>query len=151
MPTARNVAPITGTLRTENAPPAITADPYMASHVPGNASYNPALANTRVKAAPVTIGGVKPSTNFRPGPRSSDSRAARSFQAIDMAAIAIATPASMNQIVTHTRTSVSAAANHAAASAVSPIATPPQPGTAVNDAAFAIVSRMNRRLSIARS
>src|SRR5437879_11628917 len=39
----------------------------------------------------------------------------------------------------------------AAASAVNPIAAPPQPGTAVKDPARSIVSRMKRRLSAARS
>ena len=37
----------------------------------------------------------------------------------------------------------------AAASALTPIATPPHPGTAVNEPARSMVSRMNRRLSIA--
>src|SRR5689334_7989350 len=39
----------------------------------------------------------------------------------------------------------------AAANAVSPIATPPQPGTAVKEPARSIVSRIKRRLSAARS
>src|SRR5262249_57471408 len=38
----------------------------------------------------------------------------------------------------------------AAMMAVTPIATPPHPGTAVKDEARSIVSRMKRRLSIAR-
>jgi len=37
----------------------------------------------------------------------------------------------------------------AAMSALAPIATPPQPGTAVNEPARSMVSRMNRKLSIA--
>ena len=39
---------------------------------------------------------------------------------------------------------------NAATMAVTPIATPPHPGTAVKDEARSIVSRMKRRLSIAR-
>src|SRR5579871_683596 len=38
---------------------------------------------------------------------------------------------------------------HAAASALKPIVHPPQPGTAVTDPARSMVSRMNRRLSMA--
>jgi hypothetical protein len=63
--------------------------------------------------------------------------------------IASATTASTNQAMN----CCCAAIRHASmpvASALMPIATPPQPGTAVNDAARSIVSRMNRKLSAAR-
>ena len=58
------------------------------------------------------------------------------------AAIATATNASANQIAIHARGVDCRAASRAAPSAVIPIVTPPQPGTAVNSAADSIVSRI---------
>jgi len=53
--------------------------------------------------------------------------------------------------VSHARGECCREATHAAPTAVKPIATPPQPGTAVNSAARSIVSRMYRRWSAARA
>src|SRR4029078_2140891 len=63
--------------------------------------------------------------------------------------MAIAIIASVNQIVRNDPGYLITAT--AAAKADRPIAIPPEPGTAVNDPARSIVSRMNRRLSIAWS
>ena len=59
--------------------------------------------------------------------------------------------ASANQTNSHARRAGCCAATHAATSAVAPMPNCPQPGTAVNAEARSIVSRMKRRLSIARS
>src|SRR6266481_1893068 len=56
--------------------------------------------------------------------------------------MATATKASISQTASHARGVVCREAASAATSAVIPIATPPQPGTAVNSAALSMVSRM---------
>ena len=82
-PAAMKHRPITGTIFTENAPPATTAVPYRSSQTPGIASTRPARYSTSVSSAPTTIGGEKLSTNFRAGPRqaaaSSRARALRTI------------------------------------------------------------------------
>ena len=62
-----------------------------------------------------------------------------------------ASAAAPSQMPTHRLPSGQPQASAAATSAVAPIATPPQPGTAVNGVARSMVWRMNERSSMARS
>ena len=62
-----------------------------------------------------------------------------------------ATKHSPSQVASQARDEGCRAATAAAASAVTPMATCPQPGTAVKALARSIVSRMKRRFSMARS
>src|SRR5208282_4446779 len=97
------------------------------------------------------IGGAKLNKNLRPGPEKSAEFARCALVAAAGAAIATATKASTSQTASHARGEDWRAATKAAASAVIPIATPPQPGTAVNSAALSMVSRMYLRWSAARA
>ena len=65
--------------------------------------------------------------------------------------MASATTASPSQVASHSSGVAWRAARKAATRAVTPTATCPQPGTAVNEPARSIVWRMKRRLSSARS
>src|SRR5262245_21108197 len=95
------------------------------------------------------MGGEKLSTNLRPGCDSNGFAAARDFRHIAQPAIPSEISASPIQIASHRDCEVSLDAKAAAASAVSPIPTPPHPGTAVKADAPSMVSRIYRRLSIA--
>src|SRR5271163_3579968 len=97
------------------------------------------------------IGGAKLSKNLRPGPDRRAEFARWALVAAAGAAIATATKASTSQTASQARGEDWRAATKAAASAVIPIATPPHPGTAVNSAAFSMVSRMYLRWSAARA
>src|SRR5205814_1828310 len=134
--------PITGTTRTENAPPVTMAVPYNRSQTPGSAATMPAWKSANDKRPPTTIGGAKLRRNLRPGPEKSAELARCALVAAAGAAMATATKASINQTASQARGVVCREAANAATSAVTPIATPPQPGTAVNSAALSMVSRM---------
>src|SRR5208337_2548656 len=99
-------------------------------------------------AAP-SMGGDRPSTNFRPGLESRGVCTFRAFQKIAEAPTAKAHKASNPHTPTHHTTCGRSEATTAAAKAVIPIITPPQPGTAVKEAALSMVSRMNRKSSMA--
>src|SRR3954467_8778672 len=99
---------------------------------------------------PTSIGGEKLKISFRTGPVMRGIPAARAFPGMKTVAIAAARTASTSHV--HTQpTSPSREATMAAMMAVQPMTTSPQPETAVNVPARSIVSRMKRRLSIARS
>src|SRR4029077_13023965 len=97
------------------------------------------------------IGGVKLRRNLRPGPESSVALPRWALVAADDEAMATATKTSTSQTVSQARGDPCRDAIQAATMAVSPMATPPQPGTAVNSAARSMVSRMYRRWSAARA
>src|SRR6476660_7719841 len=97
------------------------------------------------------MGGAKLKTILRAGSDQSGICAARALRAIVYTEIATDRQASSNQTNTQRVGLDVAAASAAAPSAVAPITIVPQPDTAVNVAAASIVSRMNRRLSIARA
>src|SRR3974390_2061070 len=96
------------------------------------------------------MGGAKLKTHFRPGPEKREELARRALVAAAGATRAPATKAAASQTATHARGVAWRDASSAAASAVRPMVTPPQPGTAVNSAARSLVSRMSRRWSAAR-
>jgi hypothetical protein len=133
-----------GTALTENAPPVTTAVPYKRSQIPGSEAVAPKCQALSVSNPPTIIGGAKLSTNFRPGPVNNDEFALRAFVAAAGAAMQTATNASINQTASHLL-GARRYARYAAPNAEMPIAKPPHPGTAVNSAAFSIVSRMYRR------
>src|SRR5687768_3414183 len=100
---------------------------------------------------PTRIGGAKLDANLRPGPDRRGIPAACALSAIPARAITNEKAAATIQTPIHPAgVPVSDRANQAAALATTPIATPAHPDTAVNDAERSIVSRMKRRLSIAR-
>src|SRR2546430_7655048 len=67
-PTIMKHSPITGTTRTENAPPVTNPGPYSRSHVPGSACHTLARYSTTVNRPPTAIGARKLSQKRRPGP-----------------------------------------------------------------------------------
>jgi hypothetical protein len=77
--------------------------------------------------------------------------ARRAFSTMVQPPIPSARIAALSQTTSHSPGSAVRDATSVAASAVSPIATPPHPGTAVNAVARSMVERMNDRLSIARA
>src|SRR5450432_1562108 len=97
------------------------------------------------------MAGVKLKRNFRAGALSNSERAASDFFQTAIAPRVAASRASINQTFNHLRGDGCREAPYAAISAVAPITTPPQPGTAVKAPERSIVSRMNRRLSRAWS
>src|SRR5215510_4100010 len=103
-----------------------------------------------VNSAPATIGGDKLKTTFRPGPENNGTPELSALRSIDQPAIKTDTSASAaqtrNQILKGCFQAISAATN-----ADPPIATSPQPEMPVNDDERSMVSRMYRRLSMARS
>src|ERR1700682_6098571 len=151
VPASMKQIPITGTIFTENAPPATTAVPYSRSHMPGITPTSPARKSTMVRRAPTRIGGEKLRTNFRPGPESRGMRALRAFRTIPHNITAGARTAAAIQTYSDWRTDDCADAVVAAPVAMMPTATIAHPDTAVNETAAAIVSRMKARLSIARA
>jgi hypothetical protein len=90
-------------------------------------------------------------TSFRPGCDSTGIAAARAFLRIVQPAMTSDAAASVSHTASHASVVFCCEATSAAKSAVSPMASCPRPGTAVNEEARSIVSRMKRRLSIARS
>ena len=104
-----------------------------------------------VRTAPATSGGMTFQVNFRPDPVSRDMPAARDFRAMNRMATARDTTAALSQTVSQLSTAVVLRATVAAPIATVPINTPPMPDTWVNDAERSMVSRIYRRLSIARS
>src|SRR3954463_9339996 len=89
--------------------------------------------------------------SFLPGCERSEVSEAWALRYIVQPATAAETTASTIQTATQSEKAFCCEATSAAKSAVTPMATCPQPGTAVNEEARSIVSRMKRRLSIARS
>src|SRR2546423_585282 len=104
-----------------------------------------------VSSNPAIIGGEKLSANFRPGIVSSGLAARVAFLYTAQAAMQKESTASPIHVASQGVAAWRPDAMTAASTAVTPIATPPQPGTAVKADAPSIVSRMYRRLSIARS
>src|SRR5262249_13301697 len=145
-----NAIPISGTMRTENAPPLASAVPYSRSQQPGSRAIRSSVANTGVSTMPATSGGKYASANRYAG-AAVDSGVPdfRAFHVIVGSAIATAAAASPNQTIPQRSELAGGPETAAAAIAVAPIATPPQPGMAVNALARVIASRMKRRLSAA--
>src|SRR5688500_18811309 len=141
--------PMTGTTRTEKAPPATTAVPYMRSHNPESTSYMPRLYSWMVSSAPTIIGGEKLNRNFLPAPDISGSRFARAFRTIAAMLITGAMTAAASQVLSQATSVGCCAAIPAAARAVMPTTTIPHPDTAVKAPARSMVSRMKARVSIA--
>src|SRR3954463_3279076 len=104
-----------------------------------------------VSTAPQISGGANPSANLRPGAASNITPVRVAFACIDHNAIASPMIASPSQISSHFSTDVCWFAITAAPIAVTPTATSPQPGTAVNEPDTSIVRRMNWRFSIIES
>src|SRR5687767_5336571 len=150
-PATTKQSPITGTMRTENAPPVMTPVPYSISHIPGRTVIRFAWYMAAVSTAPTTIGGTKLVANLRPGPERSGMRAARALRPIAHPEMTTESSASPSQMASHSVKEARLAANAAAPMADAPTATMPHPDTAVNAPARSIVSRMNSRLSIARA
>src|SRR2546426_4839174 len=67
-PASMKHSPITGTIRTEKAPPVTKPVPYRSSHTPGSAYDWPARYSAIVSRPPTAMGGMKPNQNRRPGP-----------------------------------------------------------------------------------
>ena len=149
-PSPMKQSPITGTTPTENAPPVTTPAPYNNNQTPGSTSSACARHNASDKTAPAANGGVKLKVNFLPGADSNFRRDTSAFRFMLHPPINNANGSSHAHGYIHSCSSRICAATNAAANAVTPIATPPHPGTAVNDDARSIVSRINARLSIAR-
>src|SRR5947209_14507603 len=99
---------------------------------------------------PTSMGGEKLNTSLRTGPVINGMPAVRAFTVMNPVAIAAARAASINHVVTQPATP-NREATIDAMIAVKPMTTSPQPDTAVKVPARSIVSRMKRRLSIARS
>src|SRR5471032_1204874 len=149
-PIAMKQSPISGTTRTEKAPPDAAAVPYSSRQHPGSRVINPIVANTGVSTMPATSGGAYASEKRYAG-AAGDSGAPmrRAFIVIAASAIAAATAASASQISTQ-RSELSGGPEMAAVIiAVTPNRTPPHPGMAVNSVARDIASRMNWMFSIA--
>src|SRR6201990_1470774 len=89
--------------------------------------------------------------SLRPCGERSEVSEAWAFLYIVKPAMQAETAASANQTAIQSAKARCCDATSAAKSAVTPMATCPQPGTAVKEEARSIVSRMKRRLSIARS
>ncbi len=92
-------------------------------------------------------GGNKPRATLRPGPVKTGRPRRLAFLRVERKAMTVARKASASQILSHAEEFGWRAASHAAARAVRPRMTCPQPGTAVKEAERSIVSRMKRRSS----
>src|SRR6266566_10040001 len=103
-----------------------------------------------VSRRPAIMGGEKLRANFRPGLENNGIAAWRALRPTAQAAIQNEIKASPIQVASHWSWVDWREASTAVIIAVIPMATPPQPGTAVNAEAPSMVSRMYRRLSIAR-
>src|SRR3989442_13819532 len=93
----------------------------------------------------MTMGGAKLSRNLRQGQEKSREFARWALVAAAGAAMATATNASASQTLSQASGVAWREATNAATSAVTPMATPPQPGTAENSAALSLVSRKPAR------
>src|SRR5215831_10317990 len=105
--------------------------------------------NTTVITAPASSGGMYASAKRFAGAASNDNCSRRALRAMLTIAITLATTASPSH---HSVQCHGLSVREAAAAvpiALIPMATPPQPGMAVNRPARVIASRMNCRLSIA--
>src|SRR5258708_34737805 len=91
------------------------------------------------------MGGAKLRANLRPGPLKREELARLALVAAAGAAMANATNTSASQTASHAPGVTWCEARNAAARAVAPMATPPQPGTAGNSAALSMGSRMYAR------
>src|SRR5262249_7584525 len=105
--------------------------------------------STTVSAAPTASGGTKLKMNLRTGGDQTGRPAVTAFRHIARMPMAIATAPSVSHVASHATVDDCCTATMLATIAVTPIATPPQPGTAVNEPARSMVSRMYRRLSMA--
>ena len=90
-------------------------------------------------------GGNRPRATLRPGPVKSGRPRRLAFQRMESKAMTAARNASASQTLSHAAEFDWCAASQAAASAVAPRMTCPQPGTAVKEAERSMVSRMKRR------
>ena len=88
---------------------------------------------------------------MRPGPDINGMPANRALRAMPARAVRKESDAAPSHVAIHRSGVGWIRAIEAAVSAIRPMATPAHPETAVNDAERSIVSRMKRRLSIARS
>src|SRR5271168_744884 len=131
-PSIRKQAPITGTTGTEKAPPVTTPVPYSMSQTPGIAVAAPARHNTTVSAAPTASGGTKLNTNLRAGADHIGIPALDALRHIARMPIVTASAPSIIQVTIQASVDVSRTAMKLVITAVTPIATPPHPGTAVN-------------------
>src|SRR5512141_1927726 len=130
-PAAMKHSPMTGTILTENAPPATTAVPYRRSQTPGITSTSPALYKTSVNRAPTIIGGEKLRTNFRPGPERRGIFAERALRTIAHIMMVGDRSAEASQMLSAPVAVFWSDATIATTIASTPIATIPQPDTAV--------------------
>src|SRR2546422_9876061 len=62
-PSVMKQTPMSGTMRTENAPPVAAAVPYKSSQQPGSRAIRSMVANTGVSTMPATSGGTNASAN----------------------------------------------------------------------------------------
>ena len=97
------------------------------------------------------MGGAKLKTILRAGSDQSGKPFARAFSIMVYIEMPTDMTASLIQMKTHRASLPANAATTVAMSADTPMSIIPQPDTAVNVAAAAIVSRMNWRLSMARA
>jgi hypothetical protein len=138
-----NAAPISGTGRADSAPPLVTAAPYRSSQQPGSQTNRPSRAITSVNTAAAISAGANARAKRRAGAPESAVRVRRALWTSAAKPIAAATAASISQAVIHRRDALGGAIMPVN-SALTPIAAPPQPGTAVNAPARSMVSRMTR-------
>src|SRR5579885_229667 len=103
------------------------------SHRPGIGPKSPARQSVTVRAAPAISGGKKLYRNLRTGADHSGNPAARAFRSIERKPITMATAPSASQLSSQRAFEAASEAIPDAARAVAPIATPPQPGTAVKE------------------
>src|SRR6185369_15919580 len=134
-PSARKHSPITGIAGTENAPPVIMPVPYSISHSPGIDATAPAFHKAAVSTAPANSGGTKLNINLRAGADHSGNPADCALRHMANTPTAIATIASLSHSASQVWRDSACDAKPAAASAVTPISTPPHPGTAVKEPA----------------
>src|SRR3974390_659535 len=97
-PTDMKESPITGTTRTEKAPPVTTPVPYSNSQVPGIAAGTPARYKTAVSSPPTSIGGAKLNTNLLAGAENRGPFAALALRWMASIATTSAKAASSSQV-----------------------------------------------------
>jgi hypothetical protein len=144
-------APITGTIALDNAPPAITAAPYVSSQIPGKAVYHPARKATAVKTAPAMSDGKNASASFRAMPRVRGDANLCDFRSVNDVETLKAVAAEAIHTINHRGEPKLVPESAAAAHATIPVAAIPFPESAVKTPARSIVSRIKRTLSMARS
>src|SRR5687767_10553131 len=131
-PATIKAAPITGTIRTENAPAATTPVPYSSIQMPGSSAYIPRCMNAKVTTMPTTNTGVKLNNSLRAEPVRSGRLADLALSYMNQTEIRSARNASTAQTTTHSTDGPRVAETRAATIAVVPMTTCPQPETAVN-------------------